>query len=942
MYCIPARWAARIAQYFLLFALCSVSLMAQAPTSGDTFVLNTTPRTNYGGYPLLLVQQGGNSYIQFNLSSIPANSTIGKATLRLYVDAVARPGNFDVFEINSAWAENTLIYNNAPPLGSSATGGHSTSITSSSLNQFVLIDITPLVQQWIDGTTPNNGIALSLTGSGGTFSFDSKESNFTSHQPELEIAWTGQTGPQGPPGPQGPAGAQGPAGPQGIPGNLNPGSPYYIQNGTTVQTGTSFSIDGSGSVGGTLAGKLVNSTNGFQVGGTTLLNSNSLNDLIVGANAGNSTMTAGGTQIIGDGAGQSLTSGNANVFLGTTAGQHTTTGSSNTFLGYAAGIFNTTGIYNAFVGQIAGENNTTGGYNVALGAGAAQTTTTGQGNVYVGYVAGGGSSTGNFNTFVGAQTGGTSGETSSNNSFFGFNAGTNNTTGQDNLFLGTNAGGNNVTGSNNIYLMANPGDENNTIRIGSGQQATYVAGIYGASTSGGQAVYIDSTGHLGTGGGTGGGGVSSFNGRSGAVVPAAGDYSFAQLSGALASSQLTGTFSQPLTLNNSANVFGGTSLTLTGTAAAGLVNSTSGYQIGGTTQFNANSRNDLILGAGAGNSTMTGGGVQIIGDSAGQSVTTGNADVFIGSSAGQQTTTGNGDVYIGLAAGQSATTAAYNTVVGAQSGASLTTGSYNSFIGFNAGLFTTAGQNNVFLGQGSGYSNTTGSNNSYYGWDAGFNNASGQYNLFVGYAAGYNNTSGSSNVYLGNQGTNESNTMRLGDPNGQSSTYIAGIYGVTSGSGVPVYINSNGQLGTLTSSRKYKEDIHDMGDLSDRLMKLRPVTFYYKAEYDNGPRTLQFGLIAEEVAKVFPELVAYNPDGTVYTVRYQYLSTILLDQVQKQYHREQEQAAIIQTQQKQIDALQDRLTRIENMLASQSLTTQDKSNVAEAPAAMNETVAGNR
>ncbi len=127
---------------------------------------------------------------------------------------------------------------------------------------------------------------------------------------------------------------------------------------------------------------------------------------------------------------------------------------------------------------------------------------------------------------------------------------------------------------------------------------------------------------------------------------------------------------------------------------------------------------------------------------------------------------------------------------------------------------------------------------------------------------------------------------------------------MTSGSGVPVYINSNGQLGTLTSSRKYKEDIRDMGDLSDRLMKLRPVTFYYKAEYDNGPRTLQFGLIAEEVAKVFPELVAYNADGTVYTVRYQYLSTILLDQVQKQYHREQEQAAIIQTQQKQIDALQ--------------------------------------
>src|SRR5581483_1599126 len=119
-----------------------------------------------------------------------------------------------------------------------------------------------------------------------------------------------------------------------------------------------------------------------------------------------------------------------------------------------------------------------------------------------------------------------------------------------------------------------------------------------------------------------------------------------------------------------------------------------------------------------------------------------------------------------------------------------------------------------------------------------------------------------------NGGATEDSTIRIGG--GQTSTYIAGIYGVTSGSGVPVYINSNGQLGTQTSSRKYKEDIRDMGDLTNRLMKLRPVTFYYKHEYDNGPRTLQFGLIAEEVAKVDPDLVAYNPDGTVYTVRYQF------------------------------------------------------------------------
>lgn len=418
---ISARWAARSAQLILLLALSSLTLLAQAPPSADTFVSSSTPRINYGAWPLLAVQQGSNSYMQFNLSTLPANASISKATLRLYVNAVAHAGSFDVFEIDSAWAENSLIYNNAPPLGSSATGGHATSITGSSFNQFILIDITPLVQQWESGSLPNHGIALSLTSSGGGFSFDSKEAIITSHQPELEITLAGGAGPQGPPGPQGPqgpqgpagaqgtagpqgpqgpagpvgvtnrgswnsgtaynpndavydtgsywlavntntgseptpvnpnwqvvaaglnnrgtwsssaqynlndavtdagsywlalaantnsepsannqkwqqlasagatgqdgapgpqgpagpqglAGAQGPAGPQGIPGNLNPGSPYYLQNGTTTQASASFNIDGSGTVGGTLAGKLVNSLTGFQVKAAMRWNSGS-------------------------------------------------------------------------------------------------------------------------------------------------------------------------------------------------------------------------------------------------------------------------------------------------------------------------------------------------------------------------------------------------------------------------------------------------------------------------------------------------------------------------------------------------------------------------------------------------------------------------------------------------------------------------------------------
>ena len=193
-------------------------------------------------------------------------------------------------------------------------------------------------------------------------------------------------------------------------------------------------------------------------------------------------------------------------------------------------------------------------------------------------------------------------------------------------------------------------------------------------------------------------------------------------------------------------------------------------------------------------------------------------------------TTGNGDVYVGWASGPSGTSAAYNTFVGAQTG----------------------------------FYNTTGSSN-----------------LYLGFSAGISNTSGSGNVYLAHGGVNgESNTIRIGG--GQQAAFISGVYGVTSGSGVPVYINSAGQLGTLTSSQKYKENIADMGDITSALMKLRPVTFYYKPEYDKGERTRQYGLIAEEVAKIYPDLVAWNPDGSPYTVRYQYLSSMLLNEVQKQ------------------------------------------------------------
>ena len=216
-----------------LLTLVVPTLFGQAtPPGADTFVSSATPKTNYGPSIILVVQQGVTSYLQFNLATLPSGAHVQKATLRLYVDAVAKPGTFDVFQVSGPWSENTVTYNTAPATGISATGGNSKSVTSASVNQFVLIDVTPTVQGWVDGSIQNNGLALAVTGDlKGFFSFDSKESLLTGNGPELEIVLDGPPGPVGPAGPIGPqgpvglqglAGPQGFVGPQGIPGPQGP------------------------------------------------------------------------------------------------------------------------------------------------------------------------------------------------------------------------------------------------------------------------------------------------------------------------------------------------------------------------------------------------------------------------------------------------------------------------------------------------------------------------------------------------------------------------------------------------------------------------------------------------------------------------------------------------------------------------------------------------
>ncbi len=394
------------------------------------------------------------------------------------------------------------------------------------------------------------------------------------------------------------------------------------------------------------------------------------------------------------------------------------------------------------------------------------------------------------------------------------------------------------------------------------------------------------------------------------------------------------------------NIGVGTTTPVASLDVNGSINAAQTYQIGAQTVLSVGSQADanVFLGEAAGSSNIAGQGKgnTFSGGAAGYSNSSGYYNTFSGNGSGYANTTGKVNTFYGFAAGLSNTTADANTFVGSYAGFSNTTGIYNTFTGGNAGYSNTAGNNNTFSGLDAGFFNTTGgantfvgyysgnenstkSFNTFYGAYTGYHNA-GTTNLFVGYSAGYNNTTGSNDIYVGNQGPGagtESNTIRIGDPSAQSAAYMAGIYGTTSSDGVPVYINFNGQLGTSPSSLRFKEQVHDMGDSSSKLFQLRPVTFFYKPQYDDGSHQLQYGLIAEEVAKVYPDMVAYDKDGQPYTVKYQLLAPMLLNELQKQHSMVAAQQDVIKTQQEQIQSLrgqneefQQRLSRLESLMGN--------------------------
>ncbi len=311
--------------------------------------------------------------------------------------------------------------------------------------------------------------------------------------------------------------------------------------------------------------------------------------------------------------------------------------------------------------------------------------------------------------------------------------------------------------------------------------------------------------------------------------------------------------------------------------------------------------------------------------------TTGDSNTASGYRALRSNTIGDSNTASGFYALYSNSTGCFNTACGVHALSFNTTGNDNTACGVLAMFFNSTGRSNTACGTralfystsgndntASGikalYSNITGTGNTACGKQALYFNQIGHRNIALGQSAGFNLT-GSDNVAIANSGiAGESGTIRIGTAELHTRVFIAGIRGVTTGlaNAIPVLIDGAGQLGTVSSSRRFKKDIADMGDLTERLLGLRPVVFRYKEEQQvkSGEVPLEYGLIAEEVAEVFPDLVVNDEEGQPFTVKYHLLSSMLLNELKRLDERMQAQT---NTHALELEELRSELTRLRGL-----------------------------
>jgi hypothetical protein len=504
-------------------------------------------------------------------------------------------------------------------------------------------------------------------------------------------------------------------------------------------------------------------------------------------------------------------------------------------------VLSVIGNYNILVGKYAGYSNTTGKENTFLGHAAGRSNTTGYGNTFSGQEAGYSNTTGYYNTFSGRQAG-CRNTIGYDNTFLGSAAGFFNTEGYANTFLGKRAGYSNTAGFNNTFSGYEAGYSNtvgydNTF---SGYQAGYYTTEGPNNTfSGYQAGYSNTTGFNNT-----------FSGYQAGYSNSTGKW----------------------------NMFSG--------SQAGYSNTT-GY-------------GNMFSGYHAGYYNTTGSYNTFSGYCAGRFSSTGNNNTFSGCGAGSDNT-GNDNTFVGFSAGFYNRTASYNTFLGCSAGLHNTTGSGNTFSGREAGYNNDTGYNNIFSGVNAGYRNREGWGNTFSGWEAGYSNLAGSGNTFSGYRAGYSNQIGNGNVFIGyGAGYFETGSDKLYIANESSDNRVL-IYGDFSTGKVglgtktlnyrlqlPNTADAGGQgcanAWQTYSSKRWKTNVEPIGNALEKVKRLQGVYFDWKS---NGKHDI--GLIAEEVAKVIPEVVGYSEDGkNAESLDYPRLVALLVEAVKQQQKQTEE------------------------------------------------------
>ena len=484
---------------------------AQLIARDDTHVKNASA-SNFRDAERLIVGDFGKytSFIRFDLSMLPIEVTgneIQKATLRLFIGQVGRAGSFDVSRVQGDWNEATLSFDTAAGIVGNVEA--IVPVAAEDANEYLLVDLTALVKEWVDGTQPNDGVALVPVGDV-NLEFDSKEAKGTSHDPRLEImlsppetangvtsvtadspllvatptttphislgtvpvalGGTGLTTPGAAGSLLRSDGSAWTSAPLSAP-DIPPGSAFYIRNATSPQPATSFNIGGIGTA------DVFNAALQFNLGGNRILSTAGTNNLFAGIGAGAGITTGTGNAFFGQQAGQANSGGSNNSFFGVNAGPVNTTGFQLSFFGRDAGASNTTGSFNSFFGRSAGFSNTTGSGNSFFGQDAGLLNTTGEINAFFGNSAGRSNTSGSSNAFFGTFAG-FANTTGAGNAFFGNAAGLSNTTGVGNAFFGGNAGFANTTGSFNAFFGSQAGQNHET-----GIANAFFGAIAGASTT---------------------------------------------------------------------------------------------------------------------------------------------------------------------------------------------------------------------------------------------------------------------------------------------------------------------------------------------------------------------------------------------------------------------------------------------------------------------------